>query len=155
MKEIVKYPSTSGVRNCRSSLLTKLHFILHRLRYCGTTGAVIKLTQTSLFIDLTRPSRLHEAHGSARGGRAEDDGKGEGGKTTGKSFFENGGPIYGGQDGEISNLENRPFHWAYLVKKLPCPLVAGQGLLSLLLYALLDLERWFRSTQVHVLQIRR
>ena len=24
-------------------------------------------------------------------------------------------------DSEISNLENRPFYWAYLVKKLPCP----------------------------------
>ena len=24
-------------------------------------------------------------------------------------------------ESEISNLENRPFHRAYLVKKLPCP----------------------------------
>ena len=46
------------------------------LIHCGTAalrhGSHQTISQTSLFIDLTRPSRLHEAHGSARGGRAED-----------------------------------------------------------------------------------
>ena len=40
-----------------------------------------------------------------------------------------GNPVYKmadlvmAEDRKISNMENRPFHRAYLVNKLPCPLV--------------------------------
>ena len=44
--------------------------------HCGTAALRYSSRQTtsqnSLFIDLTPPSRLHEAHGRVRGGRAED-----------------------------------------------------------------------------------
>ena len=36
-------------------------------------------------------------HTAERGGGAGDDGKREGEKTTGKSFFQDGGPINGGR----------------------------------------------------------
>ena len=48
-----------------------------------------------------------------RSGR-EYNGKGEGEKTT---LFKMADQLMA----EIANLKNRPFHQAYLVKKLPCP----------------------------------
>ena len=61
------------------------------------------------------PSRLYVAHGTGRCGRAEDDRKGEGRKRTGKSCFQNGGPINGGKQAVSSGI--------FSGKNLRCPYV--------------------------------
>ena len=55
------------------------------------------------------------------------------------------------EDSDISNLENRPFHWAYLVKKLPCPHVHCTAQLGGELFEETGLEQhyWAKHTADH------
>ena len=65
--------------------ITWCHALIYEEYMKNLSFALCQLKMGSLKSWLV-PIRLHEAHGSTRGGRAEDDGKGEREKTTSSSF---------------------------------------------------------------------
>ncbi|KAJ7376891.1 hypothetical protein OS493_031770 [Desmophyllum pertusum] len=69
-------------------------------------------------------------------------------ETTGRSCFQDGGRINGGS--ENANLENRPFHLAYLRRKLPCPHMSCRSEVGKVFFEEKGLAQHFRAKHVGI-----